>query len=137
VQPQPTETPLDAVTVAVVVITAVAGGEVAKYAGPYLVILAAAIVGAVLSLMRRPDAVPRWHALAWVAWLALLSLLFTGAVAAGIELVLQKLGWAVPSRYLLVPVSLAIAAVGKDWPQVGLWAAGLFRRRMENKVGGE
>lgn len=136
-QPTPSEAPLDAVTVAVVVITSLAGGEVAKYAGPYLVILAAAVVGAVLSLMRRPEAVPRWQALAWVAWLSLLSLLFTGAVAAGIEIVLHKFGWAVPSRYLLVPVSLAIAAVGKDWPQVGVWASGLLKRRAEKTVRGE
>lgn len=134
---QPHDTPLDAVNVAVVVITAFAGGEVARYAGPYLVILAAAMVGAVLSLMRRPEVVPRWQAIGWVAWLSLLSLLLTGAVAAGIELLLQKMGWVVPSRYLLVPVSLAIAAVGRDWPQVGEWLAGLLRRRVERKAGVE
>lgn len=131
------QTPLDAVNVAVVVVTAIAGGEVAAYAGPYLVILAAAMVGAVLSLMRRHDVVPRWEAIGWVAWLSLLSLLLTGAVASGIELAMLKLGWSVPSRYLLVPVSLGIAAVGRDWPQVGEWAAGLVRRRAERKAGGE
>ena len=135
-QPHQPDAPLDAVNVAVVVITAFAGGEVARYLGPYLVILAAAMVGAVLHLMRRPEHIPRWQALGWVAWLSVLSLLLTGVVAAGIELVLHKLGWVVSSRYLLVPVSLAIAAVGRDWPLVGEWVVDLVKRRAERKVEG-
>ena len=39
----PDQTQLDIVTVAVVLITALAGGEVARYAGPYLVIVVAAL----------------------------------------------------------------------------------------------
>lgn len=133
----PPDPQLDAVSVAVVAMTALAGGEVARYAGPYVVILAAAVVGAVASIMRRPDVLTRWQSLAWVCWLSGLSLLLSGAVAAGLEQALQVAGWAVPSRYLLVPVSLGIAGVGHDWPAVGVWAAGLIRRRAERSAGAE
>ena len=135
--PPPTDTQLDAVSVVTVALTAVAGGEVARYAGPYIVILAAAIVGSVSSIMRRPDVLTRWQSLAWVCWLSGLSLLLTGAVAAGLEQALQLAGWAVPSRYLLVPVSLGLAGVGHDWPAVATWAVGLIRRRAERGAGGE
>lgn len=134
--PPPPDPHLDAVSVAVVAITALAGGEVARYAGPYIVILAAALVGSVASIMRRPDVLTRGQSLSWVCWLTVLSLLLTGAVAAGLEQALQAAGWAVPSRYLLVPVSLGIAGVGHDWPAVATWAAGLIRRRAE-RAGGE
>lgn len=133
----PPDPQLDAVSVAVVALTAVAGGEIARYAGPYIVILAAALVGSVASIMRRPDVLSRWQSLAWVCWLTVLSLLLTGAVAAGLEQALLAAGWSVPSRYLLVPVSLGIAGVGHDWPAVAGWAAGLIRRRAERKLGAE
>lgn len=133
----PPDPQLDAVSVAVVAMTALAGGEVARYAGPYVVILAAALVGAVASIMRRPDVLTRWQSLAWVCWLTGLSLLLTGAVAAGLEQALQVAGWAVPSRYLLVPVSLGIAGVGHDWPAVATWAAGLVRRIIARRAGVE
>lgn len=128
------EPKLDAVSVATVAVTALAGGEVAQYAGPYLVIMAAAIVGAVSSLMRRPEVVTRWVALAWVGWLTALSLLLTGAVAALLEHAIRHAGWEVPSRYLLVPVSLAIAGVGHDWPAVMLWAGRSLKRLVARKV---
>ena len=133
---QRSDPPLDAVHVAVVVVAAIGGGEIAPYVGPYLVILAAAVVGAVFSLMRR-EPMSRWQALGWVLWLSILSLLLTGAIAAGIEIALLKVGWEVPSRYLLALISMAIAAVGLDWPKVALWAAGLFHRRSGSKLGGE
>lgn len=133
----PPDPQLDAVSVAVVAMTAVAGGEVARYAGPYVVILAAAVVGSVMSIMRRPDVLTRWQSMAWVVWLTVLSMLLTGAVAAGLEQALHAAGWAVPSRYLLVPVSLGIAGVGHDWPVVGSWAARLIQRVVTRRVGVE
>jgi hypothetical protein len=133
--PAPTSEPhLDAVAVATVAVTALAGGEIAQYAGPYLVIMAAAIVGAVSSLMRRPEVVTRWVALAWVAWLTTLSLLLTGAVSALLEHAIRQAGWEVPSRYLLVPVSLAIAGVGHDWPALLVWAGRALKRLVARKV---
>lgn len=133
----PTPDPqLDAVTVAVVLIGAIAGGEVARYAGPYLVIAAGGVVGSVAAVMRHPEHLDRWRALGMVALLTGLSLLLTGAVAYGVEVALAKVGWALPTRYLLVPISIAIAAVGQDWPGVLRWAASLIRRRAERRAAG-
>lgn len=132
----PADPQLDAVAVAVVVIGAIAGGEVARYAGPYLVIAAGGVVGSAVAVMRHPDHLDRWQALGMVALLTSLSLLLTGAAAYGIEVALAHVGWPVPSRYLLVPISIGIAAVGRDWPAVLSWAARLFRRRAERAAGG-
>lgn len=133
----PPDPQLDAVYVATAVIATLTGGQAAPYVGPYAVIAAAAMVGAVFSITRNPAALTRWQSLAWVLWLTGLSLLLTGAVAAGLEQALQAAGWAVPSRYLLVPVSLGIAGVGHDWQAVALWAVGLFKRRAERRAGVE
>lgn len=133
----PTPDPqLDAVTVAVVLIGAIAGGEVARYAGPYLVIAAGGVVGSVAAVMRHPEHLDRWRALGMVALLTGLSLLLTGAVAYGVEVAMAMAGWSMPTRYLLVPISIGIAAVGHDWPAVLRWAAGLIRRRAERRAAG-
>lgn len=132
----PADPQLDAVAVAVVVIGAVAGGEVARYAGPYLVIAAGGVVGSVAAIMRHPEHLDRWRAMGLVALLTSLSLLLTGAAAYGIEIALAHVGWPVPSRYLLVPISIGIAAVGRDWPAVLSWGAKLLRRRAERTAGG-
>lgn len=130
----PDNTQLDIVTVAVVAISALAGGEVARYAGPYTVIIAAALTGSVIALMRRPES-PRLQALAFIAWVTLLSVLLTGALAALAVHLLGQAGLQTEPRFLLVPISAGIAAVGHDWPAVGTWAASVVRRFVAQRLG--
>jgi hypothetical protein len=126
---------IDIVTVATAMVATFASGEIAGYLGPYIVIAAAGMVGAVAAVMRHPDQMGRWRALGMVALLTALAVLTTGSVAYLIEAVASHAGWLVPSRYTLVPVALAIAGVGHDWPAVAAWAVGLLRRRAERKLG--
>lgn len=125
---------LDIVTVAVVAISALAGGEVARYAGPYTVIIAAALTGSVIALMRRTES-SRLQALAFVAWVTVLSVLLTGALAALAVHLLGRAGLQTEARFLLVPISAGIAAVGHDCPNVGTWLASVVKRVVGRRLG--
>lgn len=127
---------LDVVTVAVVAIAAMAGGEVARYAGPYLVIIVAALVGAVGALMRRPEST-RLQAIGFLLLLTLLSVLLTGALAALAVHALDQAGMQIDARYLLVPISGGIAYIGHDWPAVASWAGGLAKKFINRRVGAD
>lgn len=129
----PEQVQLDIVTVAVVAVTAVAGGEIARYAGPYMVIVAAALTGGVIALMRKQTTL--LQALAFLSWITAMSVLLTGACAA---LAVHLLGLAslqADSRYLLVPISGGIAAVGHDWPAVATWVGNLIKRVITRRLG--
>lgn len=134
--PQAEQIQLDVVTVAVVAIGAMAGGEVARYAGPYLVIIVAALVGSVGALMRRPEST-RLQAIGFVLLLTVLSVLLTGALAALAVHALDQAGLQIDSRYLLVPISGGLAYIGHDWPSVATWAGGLAKRFIARRVGDE
>lgn len=125
---------LDVVTVAVVAIGALAGGEVARYAGPYLVIIIAALVGAVGALMRRPEST-RLQALAFICMLTLLSVLLTGALSALAVHSLELAGMPADARFLLVPISGGIAYIGHDWPGVAKWAGELLKKFISRRAG--
>ena len=131
----PDHTQLDIVTVAVVLITALAGGEIARYAGPYLVIIVAALIGSYFALQRRPE-FGRWQSLGFVVAVTALAVVATGAASIVAAAGLGKLGVEVQAHYLLVPIAGGIAFVGPDWPEVGVWAGRLIRRRAERKVDG-
>lgn len=131
--PEPTQ--LDIVTVAVVLITALAGGEVARYAGPYLVIVVAALIGSYFALQRRPE-FGVWRSLSFVAAITALAVLATGAASIVAAAALGRVGIEVQAHYLLVPIAGGIAWVGPDWPEVGDWAGGLLKRWAARKVDG-
>lgn len=131
----PDQTQLDIVTVAVVLITALAGGEIARYAGPYLVIIVAALIGSYFALQRRPE-YGRWRSLGFVLAITGLAVVATGAASVVAATALGKLGMEIHAQYLLVPIAGGIAFVGPDWPEVGGWIGGLVRRRVERKIDG-
>lgn len=135
--PPPTEQiQLDVVTVAVVAITAVAGGEVAQYAGPYAVIIIAALVGAVGAEMRRPGST-RLQALGFIGLMTTLSVLLTGALSALASHAFGQAGMPLDARYLLVPISGGIAYIGHDWPAVAAWAGGLAKKVISRRLGAD
>ena len=134
--PPPEQVQLDVVTVAVVAIGALAGGEVARYAGPYLVIVISALVGSVGALMRRPEST-RVQAVAFIILVTLLSVLCTGAFSALAVHAFDKVGIQVEGRFLLVPISGAIAYIGHDWPAVAAWAGGLAKKVITRRLGAD
>jgi len=125
---------LDVVTVAVVAIGALAGDEVARYAGPYAVIIASALVGAVGAEMRREGST-RMQALGFILLLTMLSVLLTGALAALASDAFEQAGLQIDPRYLLVPISGGIAYIGHDWPGVAAWAGGLAKKFITCRLG--
>lgn len=124
---------IDVVSAATALIALWAGGEIAPFAGPYIVIAASGIVGGTIYVQRRQGRTPRFEAIGWVLLLAIVSVLLTSSVASLVEIVLQKFGWGVPTRYLLSPVAVLIAAVGPDWPDVLRW--GIDRLPWRGRVG--
>lgn len=136
--PQAEQIQLDVVTVAVVAIGAMAGGEVARYAGPYLVIIVAALVGAVGAEMRRPGpGSTRMQALGFILLLTTMSVLLTGALAALAVHALDQAGLQIDSRFLLVPISGGIAYIGHDWPAVARWAGDLAKKVITRRLGAD
>lgn len=131
----PDHTQLDIVTVAVVLITALAGGEIARYAGPYLVIIVAALVGSYFALQRRPEYTV-WRSLGFVVAMTALAVVATGAASVVAAAALSKVGIDAGAHYLLVPIACGIAWVGPDWPEVGSWLGSLVKRRIERRVDG-
>lgn len=134
--PQAEQIQLDVVTVAVVAIGAMAGGEVARYAGPYLVIIVAALVGAVGAEMRRPGST-RMQALGFILLLTAMSVLLTGALAALTVHALDQAGMQIDARYLLVPISGGIAYIGHDWPAVAAWVGSLAKKLIDRRLGAD
>lgn len=127
---------LDVVTVAVVAIAAVAGGEVARYAGPYLVIIISALVGAVGAEMRRAGST-RLQAVAFILLLTTMSVLLTGALSALAARAFGHAGMPVDERFLLVPISGGIAYIGHDWPAVARWAGQLAKKVISRRLGAD
>lgn len=132
--PQAEQIQLDVVTVAVVAIGAMAGGEVARYAGPYLVIIVAALVGAVGAEMRRPGST-RMQALGFILLLTTMSVLLTGALAALAAHAFGQVGMPVDERFLLAPISGGIAYIGHDWPAVAAWIGSRLKKLIDRRLG--
>lgn len=130
----PDQTQLEVVTVAVVLITAIAGGGIAQYAGPYLIIVVAALIGSYYALQRRPE-LGRWQSLGFVIATTALAVVATGSASIVASAALGKAGIEVQAHYLLVPIAGGIGFVGPDWPQFIMWAVGLFKRRAERRAG--
>lgn len=128
---------VDVVALAVLVITAAAGAQVAQVVAPYVVIIASALVGAAVALMRRPPSSRMW-AFGFIAVMVSASFFATGAIAYAIEVGLDHwLGIQIASRWFLVPVSGGIAAIGTDWADVAKWAKDLGVGWIRRKTGGE
>lgn len=100
--------------------------ELAAVVAPYAVILLGALLGTGWGLKRRAPAGGRLGAWTFVVLMLGTALVFTMPAAVWLQ------QW-LPGSYqwILAPLAATIAAVGEDWPNVGTWAAGMLRRKVE------
>jgi len=101
---------VDAVGLFVMLTALVADPAVADVAGPYLVILAAAVIGSSFPLVRRQKS-GRLSALLFMARIAGLAVLLTVGLANVISAVRPEF----QVRALLAPIALMVGAIGDDW----------------------
>ncbi len=87
--------------------------EVASVVGPYIMIAAAAVVGASLSLKRR-EKTTRLSAMLFFLRVAGLAVLVTGLIAA----VMSAQHPGLSERAMLAPVALVVGFIGDDWGTV-------------------
>jgi uncharacterized membrane protein YiaA len=92
--------------------------EVAAVIGPYMLIIAAAAVGASFALIRQQKTT-RVRAVGYFARVCGAAVILSGLCAYGVALLYPALS----ERSLLAPVSFAIGLVGNDWGALGMWAA--------------
>jgi len=116
------------VAVAVLVAGWLFGDEAAHLLGPYLVILAGAVVGAFVNAARRPARSFRADASVFVA--LVLAVVLTAVTVS--EVLVSYAG--VPdglARSGIGLIALAIGAIGEDWLRIGHWGIGLARGVLE------
>lgn len=123
---------IDPVAVAVFVLTAAVGPTAAAYLGPYVVIAAAGLTGAMFALGRR-DPTSRLGALQFVSLMVMASILATVTASKLLGYWWAPLGGA----YALAPIAIVIAYIGDDWAQVGKFVASRIGRLIESKTGGQ
>lgn len=87
--------------------------EVASIVGPYIMIAAAAVVGASLSLKRR-EKTTRLSAMLFFLRVAGLAVLVTGLIAT----VMSAQHPGISERAMLAPVALVVGVIGDDWGTV-------------------
>jgi len=128
----PQSSPLDIVTVSVVMAGLIFDPRIAEIVGPYAVILLGAILGGALSASRR-GAATRVETLGYMALVVILALLVTVPLA---EVTAAHIPVArVEPRVLFAPVAAIVAGIGHDWPNVGRWVVGLVRGMVERWAG--
>lgn len=113
--PAPTTPPVDAVSAAITLASAIVGPALGVVLGTYAVIVAAAVCGSLLSLRRREPGTrlqALWHVGVWAAISALLTVPLAELVGgyAGLR-----------PLWLFAPVAVLISGVGDDWPGVAEW----------------
>lgn len=122
--------PLDLASFVAAVLAVFVAPPLAHFMGVYAAILIGAVFGAGLALARS-DEMTRWRSVGFVLLMVGVSVVTTVGVAEVINrfLHLESIS------PLLAPVSLMIAAVGKDWARVfrGAWASA--RRVFEGRYG--
>lgn len=108
---------LDAVGFFVFVAAWIFSADVAAAVGPYMLIIAAAAVGASFALIRQ-EKTTRLRAVGYFARVCGVAVILGAACAYGIA----QLHPGLTERSLLAPVSFAIGLVGNDWGALALWA---------------
>jgi hypothetical protein len=121
--------PIDIVTVAIAIATALFGRDVAAVVGPYAVIVLGALLGAAWSASRREPSTPG-STLGHMVMMVGLALLVTVPIAAVAG---QYAG--LESKWLLGPVAVVIAGIGQDWHAVASWAVGRVRALVDRRAG--
>lgn len=107
----PSTTVTDAVGLSVVLVATLFSPAVAEVVGPYVVIAAAAVIGASFGLARRPPS-SRWAALGYFVRVVGLAILLT----VGLSTWIVSRHPEFTQRALLAPVALLIGF--GDWPAV-------------------
>lgn len=107
----------DIVTLAIFIAALIFSGDVATVVGPYMLIVAAAAVGASFTLARH-QRVTRLRAVWFFARVCGLAVLLTAALSSMVATYLPALS----DRTLLAPVAFALGLVGDDVPAVARWA---------------
>lgn len=126
----------DILTLVVVLISMIAGAQVAQILAPFVVIFAAALTGSAVALMRRPPST-RWWAFCFVGVMTVVSLLLTGVIAHFLNLAAEKwLGLDIGHNWFLVPVAGGIAAIGTEWRDVATWLGARGNSWITRKTGG-
>lgn len=127
--------PLDVVTLAIALLTALLGPGSAAIVGPYVIILLGAVMGSAWSASRR-ETESRMATLRHMFLHVSLALLATVPTAIWLGKWLEF-----DDRWLLGPVAAVIGGIGHDWPAVFRWALDLGRRAVESiaqrKTGGQ
>lgn len=123
--------PLDIVTVAITLSTALFGAPVAAILGPYAVIFIGAVLGASWSASRRPPSESRLSTLLYVMGVVLLALMIT-VPATELLVAYAK----VEARWILGPVATLIGGIGDDWPKIRVWAMNFLRDAVARRFGG-
>jgi len=129
----PLEPQIDPVSVAVAIVTALVGGVLAPYVGPYIIIAIAGAAGSGFALGRWRECT-RFEAAGYMFGMTVVALLLTVPFT---ELLL----WLSPdllhlsSRWALAPVAALIGGIGHDWPKVGGWLIERAARVFDRKAG--
>lgn len=134
----PPEPDLNPISVLALALTAVFGAQVAQVASAYTVILFGWFGGCIVGALRMPEG-PRFKLVAFV----LVSFVFTMGLTVPLAEALAQYApvllpgdLAVNAKALLFPVAAAVPAIGHTWLDIGAWAIGLVRRRVESREGG-
>lgn len=90
--------------------------EVAAVVGPYMLIIAAAAVGASFALIRQ-EKTTRLRAVGYFVRVCGAAVILSGVCA----YVLAQIYPSLTERSLLAPVSFAMGLVGNDWGALGMW----------------
>jgi len=126
----PPETDLNPVSVLVLVLTAWLGKEFAAVAGAYTIILFGWFGGCIVGTLRMPPGRVRLAAFVTASFVITMGLTVPLAelLAANMP---DMMG--ISSKALLFPVAALLPAIGHSWIDIGLWVAGLVRRRVERR----
>lgn len=124
----PAPPPIDIVTVAIAIATAMFGQEMAYIVGPYTVIVLGAALGGAWSASRREQGAGGGtlkHMVLVIGWALLITvpLAYLGEKHFGLE-----------AKWLFGPVAVVIAGIGHDWPRVMGWGLGQARALIERWV---
>lgn len=97
--------------------------QIAVVMGPYMLIITVSVLGASLSLARRPTT-SRLSALRYFVVTVGIAITFTVGISSLVASYHENL----TERVLLAPVAMAIGLIGHDWPRLGkAIVAGIFR----------
>lgn len=113
--------PIDPVTVAITLASAMFGPPLAAIVGTYAVIVIGAIAGSAWSASGRPPAASRVSTLGYIALFVTLALLVT---VPGAELLARYIK--LDPSWVMGPLAAFIGGVGDKWPALIQWA---LRRR--------